>query len=293
MADKTIITCAVTGNLTRPEQHPDLPITPAQIATAAIDAAKAGAAIAHIHVRDPKTGGPSMELAHYREVVERIRASATDLIINLTTGPGGRFVPSDADPKVAAPGSTLVRPERRVEHVVALKPEICSLDLNTMWFGGAVVINTPRNAAIMAEAIRKAGVMPELEVFDSGDIQLAHQLLADGALARPPLFQLVLGIRNGFPAKAETLLYARSLLPADAMWAAMGIGRMEFPIVAQACLLGGHVRVGLEDNLYLDKGVLAPSNAALVERAVTIVELLGRSVATPAEARAILRLQGR
>jgi uncharacterized protein (DUF849 family) len=293
MADKTIITCAVTGNITRPEQHPDLPITPRQIADAAIDAARAGAAIAHIHVRDPATGAPSMELAHYREVVERIRASEADLIINLTTGPGGRFVPSDDDPKLAAPGSTLVRPERRVEHVVALQPEICSLDLNTMWFGSAVVINTPRNAAIMAAAIRKAGVTPELEVFDSGDIQLAHQLLADGVLARPALFQVVLGIRNGFPATPETLLYARSLLPADAMWAAMGIGRMEFPIVAQACLLGGHVRVGLEDNLYVDKGVLAPSNAALVERAVTIVELLGRSIATPAEAREILGLQRR
>ncbi|MCC2663689.1 MAG: NADPH:quinone reductase, partial [Geminicoccaceae bacterium] len=167
MAEKTIITCAVTGNITKPEQHPDLPVTPAQIAEAAIDAAKAGAAIAHIHVRDPKTGAPSMELAHYREVVERIRAGDTDLIINLTTGPGGRFVPSEDDPKVAAPGSTLVRPERRVEHVVALRPEICSLDLNTMWFGSAVVINTPRNAAIMARAIREAGVMPELEVFDS------------------------------------------------------------------------------------------------------------------------------
>jgi uncharacterized protein (DUF849 family) len=293
MADKTIITCAVTGNITKPEQHPDLPITPRQIADAALDAAKAGATIAHIHVRDPATGVPSMELAHYREVVDRIRASDTDLIINLTTGPGGRFVPSDHDPKVAASGSTLVRPERRVEHVVALEPEICSLDLNTMWFGSAVVINTPRNAAIMTAAIRQAGVMPELEVFDSGDIQLAHQLLAEGVLARPPLFQVVLGIRNGFPATPETLLYARSLLPADAMWAAMGIGRMEFPIVAHACLLGGHVRVGLEDNLYLDKGVLAPSNAALVERAVAIVELLGRSVATPAEARAILGLQRR
>lgn len=293
MADKVIITCAVTGNLTKPEQHPDLPITPEQIATAAIDAAKAGAAVAHLHVRDPETGAPSMALEHYRAVVERIRASGTDLIINLTTGPGGRFVPSDDDPKVAAPGTTLVRPEQRVEHVVALRPEICSLDLNTMWFGSAVVINTPRNARIMAEAIRAAGVIPELEVFDSGDLQLAHQLLADGVLARPPLFQIVLGIRNGFPATPETLLYAKSLLPADAMWAAMGIGRMEFPIVAQACLLGGHVRVGLEDNLYLSKGVLAPSNAALVERAVQIVELLGRSVATPSEARTILGLKPR
>jgi uncharacterized protein (DUF849 family) len=291
MAEKTIITCAVTGNITRPEQHPDLPITPEQIANAAIDAAKAGAAIAHIHVREPESGAPSMELEHYREVVERIRASDTDLIINLTTGPGGRFMPSDDDPRVAAPGSTLVRPERRVEHVVTLRPEICSLDLNTMWFGNAVVINTPRNVTIMAGAIREAGVKPELEVFDSGDIQLAHQLLESGVLPRPPLFQVVLGIRNGFPATPETLLYAKSLLPADAQWAAMGTGRMEFPIVAQACLLGGHVRVGLEDNLYLSKGVLAPSNAALVERAVTIVELLGRSVANPAEARAMLGLE--
>ncbi len=290
MADQVIITCAVTGSLTKPEQHPGLPITPEQIATAAIEAAQAGAAIAHIHVRDPQTGAPSMALELYREVVERIRASATDLIINLTTGAGGRFVPSDDDPKVAGPGTTLVRPERRVEHVVALRPEICSLDLNTMWFGNAVVINTPRNAKIMAEAIRAAGVMPELEVFDSGDLQLADQLLEAGVLARPPLFQLVLGIRNGFPATPETLLYAKSLLPADAMWAAMGIGRMEFPIVAQACLLGGHVRVGLEDNLYLSRGVLAPSNAALVERAVQLVELLGRSVATPAQARRILGL---
>ena len=289
-SDKTIITCAVTGSITRPDQHPALPITPAQIATAAIEAAKAGAAIAHIHVRDPATGSPSMDVALYREVVERIRQSGSELLINLTTGPGGRFVPGEDDPKVAGPGTNLMRPERRVEHVVALRPEICSLDLNTMWFGASVVINTPKSAATMAQAIRAAGVLPELEVFDSGDIQLAHQLLADGALARPPLFQLVLGIRNGFPATPETLLYARSLLPADAIWAAMGIGRMEFPIVAQACLLGGHVRVGLEDNLYLSKGELAPSNAALVERAVTLVELLGRSVATPAEARTILGL---
>ena len=290
MADKTIITCAVTGSITRPDQHPGLPITPAQIADAATDAARAGASIAHIHVRDPQTGAPSMDLALYREVVERIRESGSELLINLTTGPGGRFIPSEDDPKVAAPGSNLMRPEKRVEHVVALKPEICSLDLNTMWFGASVVINTPQSAAAMAKAIRAAGVLPELEVFDSGDIQLAHQLLADGALARPPLFQVVLGIRNGFPATPETLLYARSLLPPDALWAAMGIGRMEFPIVAQACLLGGHVRVGLEDNLYLGKGELAPSNAALVERAATLVELLGSSVATPAEARAILGL---
>ncbi len=231
-----------------------------------------------------------MDLALYREVVERIRDSGSAILINLTTGPGGRFVPGEDDPKVAGPGTNLLPPEQRVAHVVALRPEICSLDLNTMWFGASVVINTPKSAAAMAQAIRAAGVLPELEVFDCGDIQLAHQLLESGALARPPLFQVVLGIRNGFPATPETLLYARSLLPDDALWAAMGIGRMEFPIVAQACLLGGHVRVGLEDNLYLAKGELAPSNAALVERAATLVELLGRSVATPAEARTILGL---
>jgi uncharacterized protein (DUF849 family) len=291
MADQTIITCAVTGSITRPDQHPHLPITPEQIANATIEAAQAGAAVVHIHVRDPQTGAPSMALEHYREVVERIRASDTDVIINLTTGPGGRFMPSEDDPKLAAPGTTLMRPEQRVEHVVALRPEICSLDLNTMWFGTSVVINTPRSVTVMAEAIRGAGVKPELEVFDSGDIQLAHDLLESGVLPRPPLFQLVLGIKNGFPATPETLLYARSLLPADAEWAAMGTGRMEFPIVAQTCLLGGNVRVGLEDNLYLSKGVLAPSNAALVERAVTIVELLGGTVATPAQARAILGLR--
>ena len=159
-----------------------------------------------------------------------------------------------------------------------------------MWFGSSVVINTPKNVAIMARAIQEAGVKPELEVFDSGDLQLAHDLLERGVLQRPPLFQVVLGIKNGFPATPGTLLYAKSLLPDDAVWAAMGIGRMEFPIVAQACLLGGHVRVGLEDNLYLRKGELAPSNAALVERAVTLVELLGGTVATPAEAREFLGL---
>jgi uncharacterized protein (DUF849 family) len=185
-----------------------------------------------------------------------------------------------------------MRPEQRVEHVLALRPEICSLDLNTMWFGSSVVINTPDRVRVMAEAIQSAGVRPELEVFDSGDIQLAQELLERGVLERPPLFQVVLGIRNGFPATPATLLYAKSLLPEDAIWAAMGIGRMEFPIVAQACLLGGHVRVGLEDNLYLSKGELAPSNAALVERAVTLVELLGGTIATAAEAREILSLAG-
>jgi len=287
---KTIITCAVTGNITTPEQHPGLPVTPEEIAAAAIDAARAGAAIAHIHVRHPDTGRPSMELAHYREVVERIRASNTDLVINLTTGPGGRFIPSEEDPKVAAPGSSLTVPERRVEHVVALRPEICSLDLNTMWSGSSAVLNPPRNVATMADMIREAGVKPELEVFDSGDIHLAHALIDEGHLETPALFQIVLGIRFGAAATPDTMRYMLELLPEGSQWAAFGIGRWEFSMVAQAFLLGGHVRVGLEDNIYIRKGELAPSNAALVERARQIVESLNGSIATPDEARALLGL---
>ena len=271
MADKTIITCAVTGSITRPEQHPDLPITPAQIASAAIDAAKAGAAIAHIHVRDPQTGAPSMDARALprggrADPRERHRSDHQPHDRSRRALRAERRRPQGG----GARARPWCRPERRVEHVVALRPEICSLDLNTMWFGSAVVINTPRNAAIMArgDPRRPASCRSSrcsIPATSSSPISCSQT----ACCARPPLFQLVLGIRNGFPATPETLLYARSLLPADALWAAMGIGRMEFPIVAQACLLGGHVRVGLEDNLYLSKGVLAPSNAALVERAVT------------------------
>jgi uncharacterized protein (DUF849 family) len=179
---KVIITCAITGNLTRPEQSPYLPITPQQIADSALEAAEAGAAIAHIHVRDPETGRPSMSVDLYRDVMDRIRSRNAGLIINLTTGPGGRFVPSDADPKVAGPGTTLMAPERRVEHVEILKPDICTLDLNTMNSGGQVVINTPGNVRKMAERMRAAKVLPELELFDSGDCHLARDLIAEGVL---------------------------------------------------------------------------------------------------------------
>ena len=180
-----------------------------------MESAKAGAAVAHIHVRHPD-GKPSMELAHYREVVNRIRDKNPDLIINLTTGPGGRFVPSKDDPRVAGPGTTLVHPLKRVEHIVALKPDIATLDLNTMWSGSAAVINPPENVTIMANEIQKAGSRPELEVFNSGDIQLAHALLDQGVLKRPPLFQIVMGVRYGFISTPQTLMYAQSLLPKDA-----------------------------------------------------------------------------
>jgi uncharacterized protein (DUF849 family) len=287
---KTIITCAITGNLTRPDQHPGLPITPEQIARSSLEAAAAGAAIVHIHVRDPRTGRPSMEVALYREVMERIRERNPAVIINLTTGLGGRFIPSDDDPKVAAPGTTLTHPEKRVEHIALLRPEICTLDLNTMNSGAEVVINTPRNVSRMARVIRDAGVKPEIELFDSGDIHLARDLIHEGVLEGPGLYSLVLGVKYGFDASPETMLYARDLLPEGAVFTGFGIGRHEFPMVAQSWLLGGHVRVGLEDNIYLSKGVLAPDNATLVARARRLLEELGAEIATPAEARAQLGL---
>jgi uncharacterized protein (DUF849 family) len=286
---KTILTVAVTGNLTTIQQNPNLPCTPEQIANAALESAKIGAAVAHIHVRHPD-GRPSIELAHYREVVERIRDKNSDLIINLTTGPGGRFVPSKEDPKIAGPGTSAMPPLKRVEHIVALKPDIATLDLNTMWSGSAAVINPPENVTIMAKEIQNAGAKPELEVFDSGDIQLAHALLEQGVLRRPPLFQIVMGVRYGFISTPQTLVYAQSLLPKDAMWAAFAIGRWEFPMLATAWFLGGHVRVGMEDNVYISKGKLTPSNAALCEKAVRILDDLGAELATAKEARQILGL---
>lgn len=287
---KTILTVAITGNLTTIEQHPGLPCTPEQIANAALEAAKAGAAIAHLHVRYPD-GRPSMELAHYRETVERIRDKNSDLIINLTTGAGGRFVPGKDDPRVAGPGSTLIHPLKRVEHIVELKPDIATLDLNTMWSGSAAVINTPENVTIMANEIYKAGALPELEVFDSGDIQLANQLLSTGVLKSPPLFQIVMGVRYGFISTPQTLMYAHSLLPKDANWAAFAIGRWEFPALAAAWFLGGHVRVGMEDNVYISKGKLTRDNAELCEKAVRMLDDLGAELATAKEAREILGLR--
>ena len=287
---KTILSCAVTGNQTTLQQHPGLPCTPEQIANACIGAAKAGAAITHIHVRH-SDGRPSMDLAHYKEVVDRIRDSGTDVIINLTTGPGQRFIPSKEDPKVAAPGTTLMEPMRRVEHVIALKPEICTLDLNTMWSGSSAVINAPESITAMAQAMREAGSKPELEVFDSGDIQLAKMLLDQGVLDRPALFQIVTGIRFGFEQTPQTMAYARSMLPPDAIWAGFGIGRMAFPMLATAFLLGGHVRVGLEDAVNLRRGVLAPDNAAMCAKAAHIVDELGGALATVQEARELLGLK--
>jgi uncharacterized protein (DUF849 family) len=290
---KVFITCAVTGNLTTPDQTPHLPITPEEIAESCLEAAEAGAAIAHIHVREPGTGRPSMELELYREVVERIRARNAQLVLNLTTGPGGRFVPSEEDPKVAGPGTTLTAPEKRVEHVAALKPDICTLDLNTMNSGGQVVINTPGNVRRMARVITQAGVKPEIELFDSGDVALMHDLLKDATLAGPILCSFVMGVSYGFQPSPETVLYARNLLPPDAQFTAIGIGRACFRSVALSYLAGGHVRVGLEDAVFLDRGVLALSNAAMVEKARRIVADLGGQIASPREARDLIGLPTR
>jgi len=286
----TILTCAVTGTFTTREHNSTLPVTPEEIAADCINAANEGAAICHIHVRDPVSGQPSMDLALYRDVVNRIRSSDTDMIINLTTGPGGRFMPSDDDPSIAAPATTLTTPEIRTEHVVELKPDICSLDFNTMWFGNGAVINSPRNIRLMAERIYAAGVKPELEVFDSGDIQLANEMIRDGTLRTPPLFQIVTGVQYGFSPGTETMLYARSLLPPDAEWAAFGASRWAFPMLAQAFLLGGHCRIGMEDAVYLERGKKCHGNTDLVKKAAAIIRQLGGQLANVEETRGILDL---
>jgi uncharacterized protein (DUF849 family) len=286
-----VLTCAVSGGDDTAGRFPAVPITPAQIAGSAIEACKAGAAIAHIHVRHPETGKPSMDVALYREVVDRIRDSGSPVIVNLTTGPGARFVPSNIEANQAEPGSNLRPPAERVQHIVELKPEICSLDMGTLNFGKGALINVPAHVETIAAAIRSAGVKPELEVFDTGHIALALDMIRRGLLEQRPLFQMVMGVPWGAPATTETMAAMKSLLPAGSQWAAFGVSRWQFPMVAQALLLGAHVRVGLEDNLYLSKGVPAPDNASLVRKAATIVELLGSRLATPDEARALLGLR--
>lgn len=291
MARAVIVSCAITGGGNTVGKHPAIPVTPAQIAQSSIEAASAGAAIVHIHVRDPATGNPSMDPALYREVVQRIRDSGTDVIINLTTGPGARYIPGEDDPGIGAPGSTMRSPDIRTAHVAELRPEVCSLDVATFNFGDHVFMNTPAHLKRMAANIAAAGVKPELEVFDSGQIRLATHLIEAGLIAPPPMFQLCLGIAWSAPATPQSMIFMRDLLPKDAVWAAFGIGPAQFPMVAQAVLLGGNVRIGLEDNLYLEKGVFAPTNASLVEKAVKIIRLMGADIATPDQARSMIGIK--
>ena len=293
MQQPVILTCAVTGGDDTAGRFPAVPVTPEQIAKSAVEACKAGAAIAHIHVRNPETGKPSMEAALYREVIDRIRDAGSPVIINLTTGPGARFIPSAVAANQAEPGSNLRPPAERVQHIIELKPEICSLDMGTLNFGKGALVNVPGHVETIAAAIRSAGVKPELEVFDSGHIALSLDMIRRGLLEPQPLFQMVMGVPWGAPATAEVLAAMKSLLPLGSPWAAFGVGRSQFPMVAQALLLGGHIRVGLEDNLYLSKGELAPDNASLVRKAATIVDALGSRLATPDEARTALGIARR
>lgn len=290
MSRPVIITCALTGGMDNAHQSPHLPATPEEIAREALAARAAGAAIVHIHVRDPVTRKPSRELALYREVVARIRDAGSDVLVNLTTGAGARFVPDERDPRNGGPGTTMATPESRVEHILELRPDICSLDVATMNFGRHAFLNVPDHLDRMAALVREAGAKPEIEVFDLGHARLAAKMASDGAFAPPVLFQLCLGIPWGAPASTEDMLSLLRLVPPGAVWSAFGISRHQLPMAAQAVILGGHVRVGLEDNLYLSKGVLSPGNAPLVERAVAIIESLGERVATPGEAREILRI---
>ena len=283
MSRKVIVSCAVTGGADSADASPAVPRSPKQIASEVLAARRSGAAITHIHVRDPVTGKPSRELAYYREVVARVRDAGSDALINLTTGPGASFAPGTNNPL-----GGFVDPAERIAHVLELKPDICSLDVATMNVGPWAMVNVPAQLAAMAKMIRDAGVKPELEVFDLGHVRLAAKMVADGLFAGPPFLQLCLGVSWGAPASAEGMIAMKSLLPPGAVFSAFGISRHQFPMVAQSAILGGHVRVGLEDNLYLSRGVLAPGNAALVERAVTIVEALGDQVATPREAAEIL-----
>jgi uncharacterized protein (DUF849 family) len=287
MTRPVIVSCALTGAGDTPSRSPYVPITSEQIANEALAARDAGAAIVHIHVRAPETAKPSRDIALYREVVRRIRDAGSDVLINLTTGIGARFMPGDDDPNLnSMPG--MVNPEERIAHVIELRPEICSLDIATMNFGTYAFVNIPDHVERMGRAIREAGVKPELEVFDLGHAALAHHLYRRGLFADPPWLQLCLGVPWGAPATTEAMLAMKQLIPAGGNWSAFGIASQQFPMVAQAVILGGHVRVGLEDNLYLKRGQLSPGNAPMVERAVRIVRELGAEIATPKEAREIL-----
>jgi uncharacterized protein (DUF849 family) len=291
MRSHVAITCAITGAGDTFGKSPHVPVTPAEIAASAIDAAKAGAAIVHIHVRDPETGKGGRDPAHFREAVARIRDSGVDVILNLTAGMGGILHRPHVDPNADGPGSDLVASEERFIHIEELKPEICTIDCGSMNFGADnVVVNRPRDLAWMARRAQELGVKPELECFDMGQVQHALDLVKAGLIDAPPMFQFVLGVPGGAPATAEAMLALRGMLPTGAQWAAFGISRHEFPMVAQAALLGGHVRVGLEDNLYLEKGVFA-TNAQLVEKAGRILGELGAELLTPKEARAALGLR--
>lgn len=295
MNTEVFITCAVTGAGETTAKSDKVPVTPQQIADSAIDAAKAGAAIAHIHVRDPLTGRGCRRLDLYTEVVERIRASGNDVIINLTAGMGGDLVLGGVEQVLPldAAGTDMAGATERLEHVARLRPEMCTLDCGTMNFssgGDYIMANTPSVLRAMAAQVRALGVRPELEVFDTGHLVMVKDLVAAGLIDNPLLIQFCMGIAYGAPDDPTTLLALVHQLPAGAIFSAFAIGRMQLPYVAMAALAGGNVRVGLEDNIYLSRGRMA-TNAELVARAVTILQAMNVSVLGPAAVREKLQLK--
>lgn len=288
---KTILTCAITGAVTRKEDNPNLPITPEEIATSALEAAEAGAAIVHIHVRDIVTTRPSMSVDLYRDTVDRIKRYNPDVLINLTTGPGAHYFPTEGNLTQGDPRSLVLPAVDRVKHIQAIKPDLCSIDFNTMHqHNGGVRINHMSVTSEMVKLVQEAGTKPELEIFDSGDFRIAQEFLAAGIIKSPPFWQFAMGVKYGWAASPTALTYAYSQLPPGAVWSAFGISKEEMPTVAATWWLGGHVRVGMEDNIYLSKGVLVKKNSELVIMAKDIIRLLGGQLASPAEAREILSL---
>ena len=294
MSRKVILTCAVTGGIDYNQEHPNFPVTPQQIADAALEAEQAGATSVHLHVRDPETGKGSRDPELFLDMVTRVRDNGVKGIINITCGHGGRFYPDPNDESRGGPGTDIASAEERVKNIELCLPETCSLDVCTQnqmdGNNGYVYLNTEYTLRKMAKRFQELGVKPEIEVFAPGDVLLANKMREEGLFDQPPMYQIVMGTRWGLPATPETLIYMKSLLPKDANWAAFGIARQQMPMVAQAALLGGNVRVGLEDNLYLSRGVFA-TNGQLVERAKIIIESLGMEIATPEEARAMLGLR--
>ena len=290
---KIILTCAVTGGAPFNPKHPSMPVTPAQIASACLEAAAAGASVVHVHVRNPETGEGSRDPKLFKEVMDRVRESGVDIVINLSCGMGAFFMPDPDDEGRALPESDVASVQQRMIHIEDNLPEIASLDITTgnQIEGDTefVYLNTTRTLRAMARRFQQLGVKPEMEVFSSGDIEFGKALIAEGLIDGVPLIQMVTGVKWGAPTDTETVLYQRGLLPPDAVWAAFGLGRNQMPMVAQAALLGGNVRVGLEDNLYLSRGVFA-TNGQLVERARAILDNIGFSIATPSETREILQL---
>ena len=294
MNHEVFVTCAVTGAGDTAGRSPHVPVTPEQIAASAVDAAKAGAAVVHIHVRDPETGAGARDPALFREVVERIRSSGVDVVLNLTAGMGGDLVlgGSETPLPLNEKGTDLAGASERLAHVEQLLPEICTLDCGSMNFaagGDYVMLNTPDALRAMAKKVKDLGVRPELEVFDTGHLVFVNELVREGLIDDPVMIQLCMGIPYGAPDDPGTLMAMVNALPKGAVFSAFSIGRMQLPYVAMACIAGGNVRVGLEDNLYLSRGVKA-TNAQLVERAITILEAMNVRVMEPDEVRAKLKL---